>query len=129
MLYARPPGDFIQTPHEGRFLSVSANAAKLLHELVHWSEWRLNWLGSYAEGELRAEIGSCFLSAALNIPESGELTNHTAYIASWIRALENDSKYIFRASSAASAAADFILSFSRPQAGQAKAEEQKAAVA
>jgi antirestriction protein ArdC len=73
----------------------------------------LAWDGNYAEGELRAEIGSVFLSQALDIPHSSDLTNHVAYIQSWLKALRNDPSFIIRASSAASKAADFILSYSR----------------
>lgn len=114
-VYFRPPQDFIQVPHEEQFHDFPAFAGTLLHELTHWSEWRTGWTGHYAEGELRAEIGACFLATALGVPTSSDLTNHTAYIASWLQALENDSKLIFRASAAASKAADHILGFSRPK--------------
>jgi antirestriction protein ArdC len=53
--------------------------------------------------------------AALNIPDSHNLTNHTAYLGNWLEALENDPKFLFRAAAAASKSADFILSFSRPK--------------
>ena len=105
--------DFIQVPHPERFKSFPAFAETLLHELVHWTEWRLGWEGSYAEGELRAELGSVFLMQSLGLPQGGDLTNHIAYIQSWLTALENDPKFIFRASSAASKAADFVLKYSR----------------
>jgi len=115
-VYYRPPQDYVEMPEEGRFLSFPGYAETLLHEVGgHWTESRLGWLGSYAEGELRAEIASCFLTAALGIPDSCELTNHASYLASWLEALENDHRFIFRASSAASKAAEFFLSFSRPQ--------------
>ena len=68
-------------------------------------------LASYAEGELRAEIGCAFLLAALGVPQSDDLTNHKAYCQSWLEALNKDSRFIFRAASAASKATDFILSF------------------
>lgn len=114
-LYYRLPGDYIEVPHEGWFRSFPAFAETLAHELSHWSEHRLGWTGSYAEGELRAEMAAVFMVAALNIPESESLENHSAYIASWLEALENDHKFLFRAAAAASKSADYILSFSRPQ--------------
>jgi antirestriction protein ArdC len=120
--YHRPPGDFIIVPHEEQFHDFPAFAETLHHECCHWSEWRTGWSGSYAEGELRAEIGCCFLATALGIPNSSDLTNHTAYIQSWLQALENDPKFIFRASAAASKAADFILDFSRPKVGEGAGE-------
>lgn len=107
--------DYIQMPEEGRFESFPAFAETLAHELGHWSESRLNWTGSYAEGELRAEMSAVFTVSALNIQDSNDLTNHSAYIGSWLEALQNDPKYIFRAAAAASKAADFLLSFSRPK--------------
>jgi antirestriction protein ArdC len=113
--YHRPPEDFIIVPQEERFHDFPAFAETVLHELAHWTEWRTGWSGTYAEGELRAEIAACFLSTGLGIPNSNDLTNHTSYIASWLQSLENDPKFIFRASAAASRATDFILNFSRPK--------------
>lgn len=125
--YRRPPDDFIIMPNEERFHDFPAYAETLAHEICHWSEWRTGWKGSYAEGELRAEIGACFVATALGIPNSGDLTNHTAYIQSWLQALENDPKFIFRASAAASKAADFILAFGRPKTEEESGELVEAA--
>jgi antirestriction protein ArdC len=112
-LYSRPPQDYVQMPVEGHFHSFPKFAETLAHELSHWTEHRLGWTGSYAAGELRAEMAAVFLVAALNIPESDDLTNHVAYLQSWLEALQNDPKFLFRAAAAASKSADFILSFSR----------------
>jgi len=111
-----PLEDRIVMPEEGRFDTFSDFAATLLHEASHWSEKRLDWTGSYALNELRAEISSSFLMSALGVPHSDDLQNVKAYIQSWIQALENDPKFIFQASTAASKSADFVLSFSRPPA-------------
>ena len=121
--YHRPPSDHIVMPDEDRFENFPAYSETLLHELCHWTEWRTGWSGSYAEGELRAEVGACFLANALGIPNSDDLTNHSAYIQSWLKALENDPKFIFRAAAAASKATDFILNFSRPKEVEADAGE------
>ena len=51
--------------------------------------------------------------AELGVPQSSDMSNHQAYLKNWLQALRNDNKYIFRASTAANKAADFILSFSR----------------
>lgn len=128
--YYRPPHDFITMPDENQFVSFPAMAETLLHELAHFSEaeGRTGWTGSYSEGELRAEMASCFLMAALGIP-GGDLTNHAAYVQSWLQALENDPKHIFKASSAASKAADYLLGFIRPKESAAEAEEEAAATA
>ena len=116
--YYRPPHDLIRMPHEDQFHDFPAFAETALHELCHWSEWRTGWSGNYAEGELRAEVGACFLASALGLPNSDDLTNHSAYIQNWLQALNDDPKFIFRASAAASKAADFILSYSRPKAAE-----------
>jgi antirestriction protein ArdC len=81
-IYYRPPEDFIRVPNREQFVDFPAFAETVLHETCHWSETRLGWTGSYAEGELRAEIGACFLVTALGIPNSNNLTNHAAYIQS-----------------------------------------------
>ena len=127
--YYRSPADYIQMPEEGRFESFPAYAETLAHELGHWSEHRLNWTGTYAEGELRAEMAAVFTTAALNIPDSNDLTNHAAYVGSWLKALENDPKYIFRAAASASKAADFILSFSKSQDESIVSEEAEPVLA
>ena len=126
--YYRPPADYIVMPDEKMFGAFPGFADTLLHELSHATEHLLNWQGTYAEGELRAEMSSSFLSAALNIPNSGDLANHAAYVQSWLQALENDPRHIFKASAAASKSADFLLGFIRP-VEVAIEEEEEAAVA
>jgi antirestriction protein ArdC len=117
--------DYIQVPPKEAFLQAHEYYATALHELTHWSGHgtRLNRLtklarfGSeaYAMEELVAEMGSAFLCAELGIPQADDLSNVTAYLASWLSVLQRDHNAIFTASSAASKAADFILGFSRPQ--------------
>jgi antirestriction protein ArdC len=113
-MYCRPPKDYIVMPHEHQFENFPAYAEVLAHEILHWSEWRTGWKGSYPEGELRSEIGSCFLTSALGIPVSEDLSNHQAYVQSWIKSLSDDPKFIFAAASAASKGVEFVLKFSRP---------------
>lgn len=111
--FYRPSCDFIQMPLRHHFNPQSEFYATALHELMHWSESRLQWTGTYAEGELRAEIGACYALTELGVPQSDDLTNHQAYVKSWLKALESDPRFIFAASTAASKATDFVLSFSR----------------
>ncbi len=115
-------GDYIRLPHKHQFEAENEYYAAALHELAHWSETRLSWTGSYALGELRAEIAASFLLAELGVPQSDDLTNHHAYVAEWLKALQNEPRYIFQASTASSRAADFLLSFSRPQAEEIESE-------
>jgi antirestriction protein ArdC len=131
--------DFIQMPVKGAFSKPHEYYATALHELTHWSGHgtRLNRLtklarfGSeaYSMEELVAEIGSAFLCAELGIPQADDLSNVTAYLASWLSVLQRDHNAIFTASSAASRAADYILGFSRPQEDTETVEQPKEAVA
>jgi len=54
-----------------------------------------------------AEMGSAFLCAALGIVPT---VRHADYLASWLAVLREDNRAIFRAASAASKAADWLLS-------------------
>ncbi|MHC2069753.1 ArdC family protein [Bremerella sp. T1] len=107
--------DHIQMVKKERFEKEKEYYSTLLHELSHWSEKRCEWTGSYAEGELRAEISAAFMCSELQIPQSDDLTNTQAYLQSWLKSLENDPRFIFKASSAASKASDYVLSFSRKE--------------
>ncbi|HGX9957185.1 TPA: ArdC family protein [Klebsiella pneumoniae] len=110
-----PSTDEIHLP-ERRLFSDAANFyATGMHELVHWSgaKSRLNremkgkFGGEdYAFEELIAELGSAFLMADLGIV--GEV-QHESYIASWLKALRNDKRYIFKAASAASKAHRYLM--------------------
>jgi len=64
-----------------------------------------------------AEMGSAFLCAALGIVPT---VRHADYLASWLGVLREDSRAIFRAASAASKAADWLLA--RYDEAQANAE-------
>ena len=112
-----PSGDYIQVPMKEQF-TAGEWYETIFHELCHWTQApkRLDWNpveGGYALGELMAEIGSCYLASELGIPMAQSSENHQSYIASWLRGLKNDHRFIFQASSQASKAADYILSFSR----------------
>jgi len=113
-----PHGDFIQMPHRHQF-SGATFYETVFHEMCHWSEHpdRLNWIRSkehnnYALGELVAEMGSCFACTELGIPLGEGLANHVSYMSNWLQALRNDHSFIFKASTQASKACDYITSFS-----------------
>lgn len=117
--YYRSPLDYIQIPPKAQFEQGSGGFAEwystALHELAHWSEHRVNWKGSYGMGELRAEMAACFMCAELGIPNHNPTDNHASYLATWIKTISEDYRAIFKISSAANAAADFVLSFSRKE--------------
>ena len=109
--------DVIQMPHRNQF-SVPEFYETLFHELVHWShhEIRLNWdrkTEGYAMGELVAEIGGCFMVSELGLPTADELGNHASYMAHWLKAMQNEPRFIFKAAAQASKAVDCLLAFSR----------------
>ncbi len=121
--YYRPDGDYIQLPIKEAFASSASYYSTALHELAHWTGHanRLNRLDklarfgdkSYAAEELVAELGAAFLTASLGIPNGRTLEDATTYLGNWLSILKADSRAIFTAASAASAAADLILSFSQ----------------
>ena len=110
-----PSTDEVWLPERHLFPDAANFYATGLHELIHWSggKKRLNRemkgkFGSadYAEEELIAELGSAFLMADLGI--EGEV-QHESYIASWLKELKNDKRYIFKAVSAASKAHRYLM--------------------
>lgn len=67
--------------------------------------------------------------ATVGVPQVGEnvTANTASYLESWIKCLKEDHSAIFKIASAASKAADFILSFS--QAAQAEEEIEEVVAA
>ncbi|MCP3381227.1 zincin-like metallopeptidase domain-containing protein [Bradyrhizobium sp. CCGUVB4N] len=123
-----PSTDNIHMPCIEFFEDVVSYYATLAHECTHWTrhEKRLNRdfgrkrFGDegYAIEELVAELGAAFLCADLGLtPEVRE--DHASYIASWIKALKNDKRAIFTASSHAQRAADFLHAFQNKDAAAA----------
>lgn len=111
-----PGPDKIVMPAFEKFLTAIDFYSTELHELVHWTghKSRVNrdfkvgeGRKDYAKEELVAEMGSAFLCAELGL-ENTVREDHASYLASWLKALENDQKFIFQAASAASKAVKFI---------------------
>ncbi|MEL7524231.1 MAG: zincin-like metallopeptidase domain-containing protein [Pseudomonadota bacterium] len=117
--------DFIQIPETRLFVdTMDASAtenyyATLLHELTHWTgaPHRLDRdkaktifeRDKYAFEELVAELGAAFLCSALKLVPSPR-DDHAIYIKSWLQALKNDHKHIFKAAAEASKACDYLTS-------------------
>ncbi len=117
--------DFIQMPFRSQFDSPESFYETMFHELIHWTEKRLNWdrdSHGYAMGELIAEIGSCFIMGELSLPLTENLDNHIAYINGWLRGMKDDPKFIFKATAQATKAVDHILSFSQQTVAAAEPE-------
>lgn len=126
-----PSQDFVQVPPQPAFFEQVNYYRTCLHELTHATGHakRLgrdltNSFGSkdYAREELIAEMGSAFLCAALGIMPT---VRHADYIGSWLEVLREDNRAIFRAASAATKAADWLLARHR----EAQAAQQAGRIA
>lgn len=115
--YYSPGADYVAVPPPAAFPEPINWHRTALHELGHWTGHRSRLdrnqrggFGSadYAREELVAEMASAFTCASLSIQPT---VRHADYIGSWLAVLREDEKAIFRAASAASKAADFLLQF------------------
>ncbi|MBT0669977.1 DUF1738 domain-containing protein [Novosphingobium profundi] len=115
--YYAPAEDFVMVPPQVAFPDPINWYRTALHELGHWTghPTRLNRDQSgryrsskYGREELVAEMTSAFVCASLGIAPS---VRHSDYIGAWLTVLREDEKAIFRAASAASKAADYLLAF------------------
>lgn len=110
-----PALDYVQVPPQPAFFQQIDYYRTALHELTHWTGHASRLardlsgrFGSdkYAREELAAEMGSAFLCAALGIVPT---VRHADYLGHWLGVLRADNRAIFRAASAASKAADYLL--------------------
>ena len=109
-------GDLIVMPRRQNFKKPGAYYETIFHELAHWSEVRVGWdhrEHGYSAGELVAEMTGTFLASELGVPDGEDLTNHAAYLKSWLDVMKADPSFIFRASTQASKVTDYLLSFVR----------------
>lgn len=131
-----PAGDFIQLPQAEQFDSVESYYATEGHEAIHWTgaEKRLKRdfsgrFGSdaYAAEELVAELGAAFLCARLGLTlEPRE--DHAAYLASWLKVLKGDKKFIVSAASQASKAVEFLYGLQAAEAAPVADDTDEEAV-
>ncbi|UVO49490.1 zincin-like metallopeptidase domain-containing protein [Sphingomonas sp. SUN019] len=112
-----PAEDVVAVPPPVAFHNPANWYRTALHELGHWtghrSRFDRNKRGSfgsadYAREELVAEMASAFACASLAITPT---VRHADYIGCWLAVLREDDRAIFRAASAASKAADYLLAF------------------
>ncbi|UKE46269.1 ArdC family protein [Xanthomonas cerealis] len=128
--------DSIHLPKHHTFSDDVSYQATLLHELAHWTgaKHRLDRdqtgrFGSqdYAKEELVAELSSLFISERLGISLGQEHEDqHAAYLQSWMKALADDPKCLFRAASQAEKVMTFldIPAFEREPLPQVKKEQE-----
>ena len=121
--YYTPSTDTITLPLKDQFKDPEGYYSTALHELGHWTghESRLDrdirhpfGSAAYAREELRAEIASMMLSMETGIPNHG-IENHAAYVQSWIKALRDDPKELFRAASDAGKIFEYVMGLDREQ--------------
>jgi len=115
--YYKRDDDYINMPVKSDFYDEANYYATLLHELTHWSgaKHRLDRTKgkrfgdvAYAFEELIAELGSAFLCEKYAV--KGDI-RHEGYIQSWLQALKNDNKMIFKASAYAQKSTDYLVNF------------------
>lgn len=109
--------DRIQLPPFEAFHDAHGYYATRGHETVHWTRHpsrldrsfgREKWGDEgYAREELVAELGAAFLAADLGLCLEPR-PDHAAYLASWIKVLQNDKRAIVQAASHAERAVAYL---------------------
>ena len=121
-MFYRPSTDTIHLPDPVQFRTAEDYYATAFHEIGHWTGHasRLDRdlshpFGSegYAKEELRAEIASLMISQELNLPH--DPGNHASYVGSWIKALQDDPREIFRAASDAEKIRSMVMGMTQTQ--------------
>ena len=130
-----PGRDLVQMPPFEAFRDKESFYATACHELTHWTSAKSRLDRSfdakrfgdhgYAREELVAELGAAFLCADLGItPEIRD--DHAAYLAHWLKVLQEDKRAIFSAAAHAQRAADFLHGL-QPQSEAVPAEPETVA--
>lgn len=119
--YYNPVLDQIVLPQFRDFNDPETYYVLLFHNLIHWTghikrlgrpgvmDTTLGKKTLYIEENLIAEIGACMLTAIVGIEQLTQLEQGSDYVTSWLQALEEDKRFIFRVASRAQQAVDFIL--------------------
>jgi antirestriction protein ArdC len=128
----RPTEDSATVPARKQFESAEGFYATTFHELGHATghesrlgrvkDWTLFGTDPYAKEELVAEMCSAMVCGTIGIDNKAE--SSAAYIASWLKVLKDDKKFVVSAGAQAQKAADLILGRSFDAAGaEAPAQE------
>ncbi|MDP5309053.1 ArdC family protein, partial [Paracoccus spongiarum] len=108
-------GDFVHMPPVATFHDAGGYFATLAHECCHATGaahrldrfTRFSDRASYAFEELCAELGQVMICAQLGLtPDFGQ---SAAYCQSWLRALKDDRRMIFKAATEAQKDADWLM--------------------
>ncbi|MEB2158952.1 zincin-like metallopeptidase domain-containing protein [Xanthomonas campestris pv. campestris] len=129
--FYKPSTDSITLPTPESFDDSRSYYATALHELGHWTGHpdRLSrdlshpfGTQGYAREELRAEIASLMVGDKIGLGHDPE--RHAAYVGSWIKALQEDPREIFRAAADAEKIQTYVLNYQQQQV-QFVAQEQQ----
>ncbi len=121
--YYSPLPDRITVPLREEFTSLQSALRTLLHEMGHSTghESALNrnvcnrfGTKDYAFEELIAELTSVFTASYLNAELAADdadkhKKNHAAYLQSWLKKLQSDPDYLYKAAASAAKASDYII--------------------
>lgn len=116
--FYRPSTDSVRMPELKIFENSESYYSTFFHELTHstGAKKRLDRLDnatfgshSYSKEELVAEMGASFLCAHSGIVNDSLIENSTAYIASWLKVLKGDVKFVIQGASQAQKAINVIL--------------------
>lgn len=115
-------GDYIGVPARALFRATK-NASEtenyystLFHELTHWTgakprlertKGKIFGDKDYAFEELVAELGAAFLCRKLGVSLEPR-ADHACYLKSWLKALRDDKRLIFKAAAAAQRAVNYL---------------------
>ena len=114
-----PVGDYIIMPNRDTFETANHYYSVLFHEQIHSTghKSRLDRLvvgcftdnsKTYAFEELVAELGAAFLCNDAGIDQTALFDNSAAYINSWLKRLQNDSRLIVKAARHAQKAVEYM---------------------
>ena len=133
-----PMMDSITIPLREQFNRAEDYAYTLAHELTHSTshEKRLNRKAesgfapfgspSYAREELVADLGAQMVLADLGV--QADMDNSAAYVAGWLKALNDDPSMLIKACSDAQKAADYMLGIKAEDTETAEEQEELVAV-
>lgn len=115
-----PSSDQIIVPPLSDYKKPEEYYSTIFHEMIHSTghSKRIKRKGitdktkfgdeTYSKEELIAEIGAAMLCGVARI-DNATIENSAAYIAGWLRVLQNDNRIVVRAAAQAQKAADYIL--------------------
>lgn len=126
-----PDTDIIHLPIREQFKGKEAYYDTALHEVGHWTghESRLNRLNvsatpaNYAKEELVAELCAAFLCAELGF--SKPITNNAAYVKCFLKELNDDKRFIFKAAAEAEKATNFVWELHRQKHREERNTQQE----